>query len=438
MPSLQPQPLRARFESHPRTIQDLIHLYVNGGLNLEPGFQRASVWKDRDRVKLIESILRGYPLPAVFLYKRSDGGSLRYDVIDGKQRLESVLMYTGRIRGNRFSAPLSLEGESKPSDVDWTQLRRLGLQDRIEGYRIPTVEVEGELSDIIQVFVLINSTGKALSAQERRHARYCNSRFLQRAERLARRREQYFRAHRILSGGQIDRMKHIELVCELMVSANAEDVVNKKAALDKVMESNSLSNSAVAKAEECVVRSLNRVASNFPNLRETRLCKLADFYSLVVLFQEFEREGFILTDRRRNAQAQTLLVAFSNGVDAVSLKRKKLSTIQPGEELYRQYLLTVLEGSDAIANRRERAKILRGLLGSLFERKDAKRTFSEEQRRILWNTTAVQRCKVCHEPLKNFTIDHVHPFSRGGKTELRNAGLLCRTHNSSKGSRRSA
>jgi len=57
-----------RYSAQTRTVQDLINLYEHGKLNLNPGFQRESVWSDRDRAKLIDSILRGYPIPAIFLY----------------------------------------------------------------------------------------------------------------------------------------------------------------------------------------------------------------------------------------------------------------------------------------------------------------------------------------------------------------------------------
>jgi len=67
-----------------RTITDLVNLYEDGLLKLEPGFQRQSVWTERDRAKLIDSILRNYPLPAVFLYRREDDGQIIYDVITGK------------------------------------------------------------------------------------------------------------------------------------------------------------------------------------------------------------------------------------------------------------------------------------------------------------------------------------------------------------------
>jgi hypothetical protein len=41
-----------------KSILDLKNLYDHGNLNLEPGFQRQSVWTERDRAKLIDSILR--------------------------------------------------------------------------------------------------------------------------------------------------------------------------------------------------------------------------------------------------------------------------------------------------------------------------------------------------------------------------------------------
>jgi len=41
-----------------KTVKDIESLYAAGLLNLEPGFQRQSVWSERDRAKLIDSILR--------------------------------------------------------------------------------------------------------------------------------------------------------------------------------------------------------------------------------------------------------------------------------------------------------------------------------------------------------------------------------------------
>ena len=255
-----------------KSILDIKNLYDNNHLNLEPGFQRQSVWTERDRAKLIDSILRNYPLPAIFLYKREENGHLVFDVIDGKQRLESIFMFTGAMRG-RFWTRAQLPGAEKVEWVDWLMLKRQGLQHLITGYEIPVIEVDGELGDIINVFVRINSTGKALTRQEQRHARYYNSPFLKEAARLANRFKNYLLTNHTFSPGQISRMKHVELMCELMLSIVQGDVLNKKTALDRVMATTSFDGRQLSRASRMVTTTLNRIQRLFPQLRTTRLHK---------------------------------------------------------------------------------------------------------------------------------------------------------------------
>jgi len=60
---------KIEYEAQLKTVQDMVNLYEKGMLNLNPGFQRASVWRDSDRRRLIDSILRNYPLPSIFLHR---------------------------------------------------------------------------------------------------------------------------------------------------------------------------------------------------------------------------------------------------------------------------------------------------------------------------------------------------------------------------------
>lgn len=244
-----------------------------------------------------------------------------------------------------------------------------------------------------------------------------------------------------ISKGQISRMKHVELICELMLSIHQNDVINKKAALDRVMESKDLTRRQIEKARRSLMMVLNRLFRMFPQIRSTRFSNVSDFYSLAHLVSQFELEGLVLTDRHRNWLAADLLTAFSTNVDMVSQLHKRAKGVKPEHELYREYLLTVLGATDDVANRRRRAEILRGLLQSLFEKKDPKRLFSLEQRRILWNTTTNRVCRWpegCTTVLtwEDFTIDHIDPYSKGGRTLLENAALMCRKHNSAAGNRR--
>ena len=423
-------------ECYPKPISDLVLLYNNNLLNLEPGFQRNSVWTLKDRRKLIESVIRNYPLPAIFLYKREEHGRTIYDVIDGKQRLETIFMFIGVMRGNRFSVKTQLDDDDEVTPIDWRYLQRKGKQTLITGFKLYSIEVDGDFSDIIDLFVRINSTGKALTSAEKQHARYYNSPFLKTAASVAQKFGDYFSSNSILSEGQISRMKHVELICEIMLSVGQNDVINKKAALDKIM-SKGLTHSQIAKDKVKTIKAINRVRILFPKLNETRFSQLSDYYCLVVLISKYEDEGLILIDRRRNKLAFDLLLNFSNGVDEVRRKQKRAENTNESESSYREYLLTVLSATDEITQRRKRMSILDGLLKNLFEVKDKQRMFSAEQRRVIWNSTEERRCKTCGVKLTwdDFTIDHIHPHSRGGKTSINNSALLCRKHNSAKGNR---
>lgn len=75
-----------------RTVQDLVDLEKSKKLNLSPAFQRNSVWTVNDRRLLVQSLFDGLPLPTIYLYRRvGHGGTPLFDVIDGKQRLETIL-----------------------------------------------------------------------------------------------------------------------------------------------------------------------------------------------------------------------------------------------------------------------------------------------------------------------------------------------------------
>jgi len=90
-----------------------------------------------------------------------------------------------------------------------------------------------------------------------------------------------------------------------------------------------------------------------------------------------------------------------------------------------------------LATRQRRAEILKKVFGGLFEKKDAQRGFTSEQRRLLWHSDERKRCPGCRKPLSwtNFIIDHIKPHALGGKSVLTNAALMCRSCNSRKGKR---
>lgn len=435
-----------KYDVRTKNVLDLTNYYNRGQLNLEPAFQRKSVWKDADRKKLIDSILRGYPIPAIVLYRGQDESGLVYEVIDGKQRLEAILKFTGELKGPlrgmysvKTQLPSSTEEDAPLEEISWSDLKRRKLQDLINHYEIAVIEVDGDLGEIFQLFVRINSTGMPLTRQEQAHAKFSKSPFLKEATRLAEHYQKYFVENGIVTAGQVARMKHVELISELMLSIHTQQVINKKAALDRVMGPNPLSRTELTRASSATMSVINRLKRMFPDLKHTRFVHLTDFYTLAVLIAKFEREKLALADPRACRLAADLLTAFSTEVDHIRELRRKGKAAGPDKGLYTEYMLTVLEATDSISQRQKRQNILEAVLRSLFEQKALHRTFSVEQRRILWNTTQSRRCTAhgCKKDLDwdDFTIDHIKPYAKGGATSLANAALMCRAHNSSKGMR---
>jgi len=422
-----------------RSIDQLLLSFRNGQINLSPGFQRRSVWTTSDRRRLIQSIVDGYPLPSIFLYQRDHKGKLIYDVIDGKQRLETILMFLGqgRFRRERFETRLDL-GDGLDW-YDWKSIQRYHprLVAAINAYKIQTVEIRGELPQIIDLFVRINSTGKRLSSGEKRHAAFYDSPFLKTAEKLVTKFHRHLLRQKILTQAQIDRMKGVELFSELLMSVQNGGPINKKTSLDRAIGNDSINGNTLHRISNEVARTIRLIGRVFPDLQETRFHNSAEFYSLFLLIWEMNNEKLILGDRRRNQIALTLLRKFSTEVDHL---REQLRKAKPGrieQRLYQEYLLTVQGDTDSSANRERRRNILKGLLWSIFDRKDDKRTFSIEQRRILWNTDQQRLCPKCRKPMSwnDISVDHVKAYTRGGRTNSRNAQLMHKRCNSSKGAR---
>lgn len=204
-------------------------LAVENELDLNPSYQREYIWSNADSQKLIESVLRGIPLPSVIL--ASMPGDARLQIVDGKQRLTSILRFVGAhpsalafakekgkldlfrtnfrkwvthhrlttkdIRKHYLpfktatypkSDPLSkLSGryydEIKEEETSitgkQTSVRKLFASSAVD-YRIPILKYEDTaVRDIHRVFTLYNKQGVKLNAEEIRNAVYNHLKIVQ-------------------------------------------------------------------------------------------------------------------------------------------------------------------------------------------------------------------------------------------------------------------
>ena len=84
-----------RGEYQPLIIQDLVNLDRNDKLNLNPWYQRRSVWTSTQKAYLINTIFEKKPVPSLYIRHSLDLEKERSvkEVVDGQQRIRSVLEY---------------------------------------------------------------------------------------------------------------------------------------------------------------------------------------------------------------------------------------------------------------------------------------------------------------------------------------------------------
>jgi hypothetical protein len=424
------------------TIQDLVHRYAHRELNLQPAFQRQSVWSERDRRQLVLSVLDGLPLPTIYLYRNTGrGGSTRYDVIDGKQRIETLLLFMNKGPLAKEHDGLWVQGDFDGRGMDWWLWKHLSPSQKnlYRTTKIHTIEVEGELSEIIELFVRINSTGQKLTAAERRNAQYFTQPALKAAQALADDLAPWFRKHGVLADSQMRRSRHVELICELLLSVHAGAPLNRKSSIDDLIGGGGLHAADIKEATAAVRRALKVAGVILPDLKATRFHQVADFYTLTLLLHRLWCDGYAISAHAgaRNELAGALLRDFGAGVDEVVELQRKVKQPPPIFDPHREYLLTVREATDSYQQRNRREKVLRDVLAGVFDELDTTRAFNKTQKRLLWHAAKKKQCGVCKVALRwdEVHVDHVTAFVKGGRTDLRNARLLCRRCNLQKGAK---
>lgn len=148
----------------------LLDLHQNNQLDLNPPYQRRSVWTRRDKQFFLDTIFRNFPSPAIFLHKTiDDTGKATYHVVDGKQRTQTILDFVSdRIKIAADYGDVRLDGKK------WSELQgEPTLRQTFWNYQI-TVEmidvVEGSV--VNEVFDRLNRNARKLTPQELRHAKF--------------------------------------------------------------------------------------------------------------------------------------------------------------------------------------------------------------------------------------------------------------------------
>lgn len=90
-------------DAYQMSFGEVVNLYQDGDLIINPEFQRLFRWTNAQKSRLIESILLGIPIPPIFVYELSDG---KWELVDGLQRVSTVLEFIGVLKEGEEDMPM--------------------------------------------------------------------------------------------------------------------------------------------------------------------------------------------------------------------------------------------------------------------------------------------------------------------------------------------
>jgi len=201
-------------------------------INLEPPYQRLSVWDRTKRQTFVDSILNGFDIPKLYFHevvtKKTDGKDFRFSVIDGKQRLLALWEFMSNQLPLADDFTFFDDPKIRAAGLTYDQLMRKAprLRARFDSFDVPITVVQTDDENFIDLLFARLNIQVPLSAPEKRNALGGPIPFIIRQIGVS----SFFQEHARVRN---DRLQHFDLAAKFLYLTYVDEVAStKKAALD--------------------------------------------------------------------------------------------------------------------------------------------------------------------------------------------------------------
>jgi hypothetical protein len=213
------------FDTRTYSINDFLEWSENGQLELDPKFQRRSVWTDTARSYLMDTIVSGKPMPKVFIRQKLNPQTRKSirEVVDGQQRLRTILSFM------KDGFVISKRHNKTYGGLYFSQLNAVDdeIQSQILNYEI-SVDLLVNMSDpdVLDVFGRLNSYSVTLNEQEKINANHFGP-FKTLADGIAHSNNSFWLENKIISEQNVLRMIDVQMTADLLIGM-VEGIRSKK------------------------------------------------------------------------------------------------------------------------------------------------------------------------------------------------------------------
>ena len=336
-----------KWESYSHPISDVRDWADNERLELRPDFQRNEVWTQAAQIMLIDTILKGIPIPKIYIKSIVKNEKTYRIVVDGQQRLTAILKF--------ILDELTLK---KPYQGEYFNMKYSELPESVHDdfirYKIDINEIFNPSDEEIRdLYSRVNKYTVQLNKQELRKADFPGE-FISLAEKIS--ENPFFDSSRIFSVKQRRRMLDVEFVEELLTIV-LEGVQDKKEYLDNVCEKYVIleDERGIEQKFLGVIQDISIIfdLETFP-IQDTRFRQKSDFYSLFACVLSLRETGKLKIDKLQEIRNEL------RGMD-------EYIGPQSEDDEYREYATRCLSDANSITNRNWRTEFMRKRMAILYE-----------------------------------------------------------------------
>jgi hypothetical protein len=205
--------MQQQFSTRNFSVRDFEEWRDRGELVLAPKFQRREVWNPKARSYLIDTILRGKPIPK--LYMRQDINPVtrrtRREIVDGQQRLHTVLTFI------KDAFKISRTHNEEYGGKYFSGLDTATQRDLLKYEFVVDLLQDMPDPEVYDIFARLNTYTEKLKAQELRNAKWFGE-FKSSVYLLAKEFVNFLENAKIFSAKQILRMAEAEFISELLLA----------------------------------------------------------------------------------------------------------------------------------------------------------------------------------------------------------------------------
>lgn len=436
------------------SVQSLIKMQKNGTLKVNPEYQRGSAWSRSQQKLFLDSILRGYPIPVIFLHEKKETvkdyitnqerTTITYEIIDGQQRITSLCKYVdGEYKlidpGNEKDT--KFPNFARKTETPWAGKTFEDLEETLRkkllGIKISIIYIQQEQNsenEARDLFIRLQA-GSALNDQEKRDAWPGN--FTAFIFKIGGKHNlpgnpghEFFPEIMKIRSTSSDRGKIRKIAAQMYLLCNSYSESKrftsiKKESLDELYRINVDFSKGGDEAKK-FVKCLDALQSIFRDEHSPKMLNHEVFH-LALFVSSLLEDNYV--EKKWMSGLKVAYDAFRR-----NCSNAKVIT-DDGERSKNEYWInymyhtkTSADNPDTIARRHEffSTKISKYMRERNFLiSKDPKRAFTSVEREVIYFRDN-KKCLVCDSDVvwREVEIHHVNPHSEGGETILENGALV--------------